>query len=145
MSDGNFAGELKGNTLRVYWYLLGSSKNIAGPREIQRELGFSSPGLAVYHLNKLMELDLVEKVRGEYRLKEIVDVGVLRQFTKLGGIIVPRYVTYATMISVLFAFFISQVREINFYSLFALIFGSLSTVIFWYETVRIWRSRPKPT
>jgi hypothetical protein len=144
MSGGNFASELKGNTLRVYWYLLQSSKNFSGPREIQRKLGFSSPALAVYHLNKLMELDLVEKIRGEYHVKEIVDVGILRQFTKLGGIIVPRYVTYATMISVLFIFFISQVREINFYSLFAIIFGSLSTIIFWYETIRIWRSRPKP-
>ena len=137
------ATELKGNTLRVYWYLLQSSKNSAGPREIQRKLGFSSPALAVYHLDKLMELGLVEKKTGEYQVKEIVDVGVLKQFMKLGSIIVPRHVTYATMISVLFLFFISQVREINFYSIFALIFGLLSLAIFWYETIRVWRSRPK--
>jgi len=145
MSKENVANELKGNTLRVYWYLLQSSKNFVGPRKIQRELGFSSPALAVYHLDKLMELGLVEKITGEYHLKEIVDVGVLKQFMKLGSIIIPRHVTYATMISVLFVFFISQFREINFYSIFALIFGSLSTAIFWYETIRVWRSRPKPT
>jgi len=143
MSNGNVANELKGNTLRVYWYLLRSSKKFVGPRQIQRELGFSSPALAVYHLDKLMELGLIEKNAGEYHLKEIVDVGVLKQFMKLGSFIVPRYVTYATMISVLFVFFISQLREINFYSVFALIFGSLSTAIFWYETIRVWRSRPK--
>ena len=145
MSKGNVENELKGNTLRVYWYLLCSSKEFVGPRQIQRELGFSSPALAVYHLDKLMELGLVEKIKGEYQVTEVVDVGVLKQFMKLGSLIVPRYVTYATMISVLFIFFISQLREINFYSLFALIFGSLSTAIFWYETFRVWRSRPKPS
>ena len=143
MSTVNVANELKGNTLRVYWYLLRSSKEFVGPRQIQRELGFSSPALAVYHLDKLMGLGLVEKNAGEYHLIEVVDVGVLRQFMKVGNIIVPRHVTYATMISVLFVFFISQLKEINFYSVFALIFGSLSTAIFWYETIRVWRSRPK--
>jgi preprotein translocase subunit SecF len=85
---------------------------------------------------------LVGKIKGEYQVTEVVDVGVLKQFMKLGSFFVPRYVTYATMISVLFGFFLSQLREITFYSLFALIFGTLSTVIFWYETIRVWRSRP---
>lgn len=143
MSNANVANELKGNTLRVYWYLLRSSNEFVGPRKIQRELRFSSPALAVYHLDKLLDLDLVEKNAGEYHLKEVVDVGVLKQFMKLGTLIVPRYLTYATMISVLFGFFVSQVRDINFYSIFALIFGLLSTVIFWYETIRVWRGRPK--
>ena len=143
MSNVNVANELKGNTLRVYWYLLQSSKKFVGPRQIQRELGFSSPALAVYHLDKLMELGLIEKKSGEYHLKEVVDVGVLKQFMKFGNLIVPRHLTYATMVSVLFVFFISQFREINFYSVFALIFGSISTTIFWYETIRVWCSRPK--
>jgi hypothetical protein len=142
MSRENVAPELKGNTLRVYWYLLQYPKNFSGPRQIQRELGFKSPALAAYHLDKLMDLGLVEKIKGEYQVTEVVDVGVLKQFMRLGGFIVPRYVTYATMITILFGFFLSQVREITFYSLFALIFGTLSTVIFWYETVRVWRSRP---
>ena len=143
MSKSELANSLKGNTLRVYWYLLGASKKFLGPRQIQRELGFSSPALAVYHLEKLIELGLVEKNSGEYNVKEVVEVGVLKQFIRIGNIVVPRYVTYASMISILFGFFIFQVKEINFYSVFALIFGSLSTAIFWYETLRIWRSRPK--
>ena len=142
MSNVKVTTELKGNTLRVYWCLLQYHKNLVGPRQIQRELGFSSPALAVYHLDKLVELGLVEKNTGEYHLKEFVNVGVLKQFMKFGSLIVPRHVTYATMISVLFGFFISQLREINFYSVFALIFGSLSTAIFWYETIQAWRSRP---
>ncbi len=143
MSDQIVANELKGNTLRVYWYLLNSSSQFIGPRQIQRELGFSSPSLAVYHLDKLLDLGLVEKKTGEYQIKEIVDVGILKQFIKWKGVIFPRHVTYATMISTLFIFFLTQLRLINFYSLFALIFGSLSTTIFWYETIRVWKSRPK--
>ena len=143
MSEQIVANELKGNTLRVYWYLLNTSSQYIGPRQIQRELGFSSPSLAVYHLDKLLDLGLVKKNVGEYQLKEIVDVGVLKQFMKWKGVIIPRHITYATMISTLFLFFLTQLRAINFYSVFALIFGSLSTAIFWYETIRVWKSRPK--
>ena len=143
MSDQTVANELKGNTLRVYWNLLKSSEEFIGPRQVQRELGFSSPSLAVYHLDKLLDLGLVEKNSGEYKIKEIVDVGVLKQFMKWKGIVIPRHVTYATLISTLFIFFLTQLRSINFYSLFALIFGSLSTAIFWYESIKVWQSRPK--
>ena len=125
MSEQIVANELKGNTLRVYWYLLNSSSHFIGPRQIQRELGFSSPSLAVYHLDKLLDLGLVKKNNGEYQLKDIVDVGILKQFMKWKGVIIPRHVTYATMISTLFIFFLTQLRVINFYSIFALIFGSL--------------------
>jgi len=142
MDEKRVASELKGNTLRVYWHLLQSSKNSVGPREVQRKLGFSSPALAAYHLEKLLELGLVEKFSGEYHLIKIVDVGVLKQFMKLRGFIIPRHVLYATMFTTLLAFYLSQFREVNFYSIFALIFGLLGTAILWYETIRVWRSKP---
>jgi preprotein translocase subunit SecF len=142
MATNTMVENLKGNTLRVYWYLLQCNNNSSGPRQIQRGLGFKSPALAAYHLDKLLDLGLVEKINGEYRVQEVVEVGVLKQFMKIGSFIIPRYVTYATMISMLFVFFLTQFKELNFYSLFALIFGTLSTIIFWYETFRIWRSRP---
>jgi len=142
MSKKDAVADLKGNTLRVYWYLLQCPNNSSGPRQIQRDLGFKSPALSAYHLDKLLELNLVEKIQGEYRITEVVEVGVLKQFMKLGSFMIPRYITYATMISILFGFFLTQFKDVNFYSLFALIFGALSTVIFWYETFRIWRSKP---
>ena len=142
MDEEHIASELKGNTLRVYWYFLKSSENFAGPRQIQRKLGFSSPALAVYHLDKLVDLGLVEKVSGEYHLIKVVDVGVLKQFMKFKSFIIPRHVLYATMFTTLLAFYLSQLREVNFYSIFALIFGLLSTTILWYETIRVWRSKP---
>jgi len=136
------ASELKGNTLRVYWALLNSKDGVIGVRELQRQLGFSSPALAAYHLNKLEELELVAKERGDYRLVREVKVGVLKQFIKLGTFLFPRYVLYATMFTMLLIFFLIQLREINFYSVFALMLGILSTVILWYETVRVWMQKP---
>ena len=142
MDQDQIASQLKGNTLRVYWHLLQSSKNPTGPRDIQRKLALSSPSLAVYHLEKLVELDLAEKVAGEYHLTKIVDVGVLKQFTKLGSLLLPRHVLYASLWSTLFVFFLFQFKELNFYSLFALVFGFLGTVILWFEACKIWRSKP---
>ena len=142
MDQDQIASQLKGNTLRVYWYLLQSPNSSVGPRVIQRKLSFSSPSLAVYHLDKLAQLGLVEKVIGEYQLKKVVDVGVLKQFTRLGGVILPRHVLYGSMWSTIFVFFVSQLEELNFYSLFALVFGCLGMIILWFEAFKIWRSKP---
>ena len=140
--DKKIATELKGNTLRAYWAILNSDKGTVGVRELQRKLSFSSPALATYHLNKLEELGLVVNERGDYRLIREVKVGILEQFIKLGMFRLPRCVLYATMFTTLLIFFISQLREINFYSIFALIFGVLATGILWYETIRVWRQKP---
>jgi len=142
ITEERVASELRGNTLRVYWHLLRSPSGTIGVRETQRALGFSSPALAVYHLEKLTELGLVEKVRDEYHLAKIVNVGVLKQFVRFGTIILPRYVLYATMFTTLLVFYLTQFKRVDFYSLFALIFGVLATVILWFEAVRAWRQRP---
>lgn len=140
--EENVASQLRGNTLRVYWHLLQSPKDPVGARETQRELGFSSPALAVYHLDKLVDLGLAEKIRGEYHLLKKVDVGILRQFIRLGTFILPRYLLYAMLFTTLLLFYTTQVRMFNFYSVFALVFGVLGTGIMWYETFRIWRQKP---
>ena len=142
MDNEKIESELKGNTLRVYWTRLKSQTGTTGVREVQRTLKFSSPALASYHLTKLEEMGLVEKTNGEYRLKREVRVGVLKQFTKLGAFMLPRYAFYAGLLTTLLLFYLTQFREVNFYSVFALIFGSLGTGILWYETVRVWRQKP---
>jgi len=136
------ASVLTGNTLRVYWFLLRSSDGLVGARETQRALGFSSPALAVYHLDKLAELGLVEKTDGEYRLVKTVNVGVLKQFVRFGAFMLPRYLLYATMFTTLLIFYLTQFRRIDFYSVFALIFALLATGVMWYETVKAWREKP---
>ena len=142
MEDDKIESELKGNTLRVYWTLLKSQSGSIGVREVQRTLKFSSPALASYHLTKLEELGLVEKTNGEYHLRREVRVGVLRQFTKIGTFMLPRYAFYAALLTTLLLFYLTQLREVNFYSVFALILSLLSAGILCYETIRVWRQKP---
>ena len=142
LNEEEIASKLIGNTLLVYWALLRSQEGVVGVRETQRLLKFSSPALASYHLNKLEELGLVEKENGDYRLIRKVKLGVLKQFIKIGSFMLPRYVFYATMFTTLLIFYLTQFVDINFYSLFALIFGVSSTIILWYETIRVWRQLP---
>jgi len=142
VDEDKIASELKGNMLRVYWHLLKAPNGVVRVRETQKSLGFSSPALSAYHLEKLVELGLVQKVRGEYRLVRVVNVGVLRQFVKLGAFVLPRYTLYATMFTTLLIFYLTQLRVVNFYSVFALIFGILGTAILWYETAMAWREKP---
>jgi len=113
-----------------------------GPRDIQRKLNFSSPNLAVYHLDKLVELGLAEKELGEYHLTKTVDVTLFRQFSRIGNIIFPRQILYASMWTTLLVFYVLEFKEVSFYSLFALIFGFLGAVILWFETWKTWQSRP---
>ncbi|MDH5439412.1 MAG: hypothetical protein OEY31_02255, partial [Candidatus Bathyarchaeota archaeon] len=86
--------------------------------------------------------ELAVNERGDYRLIREVKVGVLKQFIRLGAFLLPRYVLYATMFTTLLVYFFSQLKEISFYSMFALMFGVLGTAILWYETIRVWRQKP---
>jgi DNA-binding transcriptional ArsR family regulator len=140
--EEKIVSELKGNTLRAYWALMNAKDGVLGVRELQRRLGFSSPALASYHLNKLTDMRLVVKERGDYRLVREVRVGVLKQFIKLGTFLLPRYVLYATLFTTLLVYLLVNLKESTFYSAFALVLGVLGTVIFWYETVRVWMQRP---
>ena len=142
--EEKLAAELKGNTLRVYWYILKSAGSNVGVREVQRALGFSSPTLAVYHLDKLAELGLVEKRYGEYHLVREVKVGVLKQFVRVGAFMLPRHLFYATLFTtllILFTIYLIGFEQVSFSSIFALIFGALGVVMSWYETIKAWRER----
>jgi len=142
MSEEKIESALKGNTLRVYWFLLRSPNDMVGARETQRALKFSSPALAVYHLDKLIEVGLAEKTNGEYRLVKAVNVGVLKQFIRFGALMLPRHFLYATMFTTLLIFFLIQFKRADFSSVFALVLGLLATGIMWYETIRAWRQKP---
>jgi len=140
---GEVESKLRGNTLRLYWYMVKVSRPVT-IHEAQKGLKLSSPGLVAYHLNKLMELGLVEKTsQGEYRLLDGIKVGVLRSFIRLYGLMVPRYVFYAVFFTVLFAVFSAFfMKPLSLQSWFAVAVCLISAIIFWYEAVRIWRGRP---
>ena len=136
--------ELKGKTLLVYMHMLKKPGAKVGVREVQRELGFSSPSVSSYHLNKLQELRLVENVHGDYKLVRDIKVGVLRQFITFGGIMLPRYLFYAVlMTTMLVTYFIQSPLLPTRETYTTLIMGLVPSVILWYETIKIWRDRPR--
>jgi hypothetical protein len=137
--------ELKGKTLLVYMYILRANQPSVGVREVQRALNFSSPSVSAYHLNKLKDLGLVESIRGDYNLVREVKVGVLRQFVTLGGIMLPRFLFYAVLVTTMLLTYLYQFPYDPWYArqyITSLILGGVPAIILWYETVRIWREKP---
>lgn len=146
-SSSNLAlieSELKGKTLLVYWYLLKSEGSTVGVRKVQRALSFSSPSVAAHHLEKLQSLGLVEKSKtGEYTLTQDVKVGILRFFTKMGRFRVPRYLFYSVWFStMLIVYLILYGHDGTIHNTVAIIFGFASSLVLWFETIRVWKQKP---
>jgi len=142
--DDVIEAELKGKTLLVYMHLLRTDQAAVGVRQVQRALGFSSPSVAAYHLNKLRDLGLVESERGDYRLVREVKIGVLRQFVTLGGLMLPRLLFYAVLVTTMLATYILQFPMTpSRQNITTLLMGAVPTVILWYETIKVWRDRPR--
>ena len=137
--------ELKGLTLRIYWHILSShKKDPIGVRAIQRALGLSSPSVSLHHLEKLRSLGLLDKdLTGEYRLVNEVKVGVLRNFVGLLGFLLPRYLFYSTMFTVMLVLYpVLYPPSLSPHNIMAFAFGGLGAVVSWTETFRVWRMRP---
>jgi len=144
--DGNesemekIASELKGKTLKVYWYLL-KNPDESSLRTIQRGAGLSSPSLATYHLNKLENIGLVSTdPHGLYHLERTVKVGVLRFFVGSGRLLIPRYFFYAAFYTALIPAYLIflplSTGPISLLLLFVLGFGSITN---WIESYRMYR------
>lgn len=131
---------LRGKTLTVYLYLLKHGKAI-GVREIQKELGFSSPSVAFHHLDKLLGLGVVEKDEYDrYVLAKKVDTGILNSFVSVAGLNLPRlgfYAAFFTTITV--AYLILARSSLNLYAVIGTVGGA---AVFWYEAWRVWRRKP---
>jgi len=135
--------KLKGTTLRVYWHLLRSGKPTT-IRRLQRGLGLSSPSVASYHLEKLMDMDLVKKnVSGDYELKKTVSLEAMSSFVRISHLMIPRYMFYTTFFfTLLIVFIVGYASSLSQQGVFALVFGVSGLVITGYETWRQWRLKP---
>ncbi len=132
--------ELRGKTLKVYLHLLRYGRAV-GVREIQKELGFSSPSVAFHHLDKLLDLGVVEKDQYErYVLAKKVDSGILHSFVSIGGLTLPRLGFYAAFFTTIaLAYVFANRTLLDLYALIGTVGGS---AIFWYEAWRVWRRKP---
>lgn len=139
--DGNrIEDQLKGKTLQVYMYMI-RRKEAVGVREVQRDLAFSSPSVANYHIEKLVQLSLVNQDEyGRYFVVQKVQVGVLQAFVNIGGIAVPRLSFFAAFFTTMLVAYL----VLNFGNLdvFAVGFAVAGAAAFWMETVRVWIRRP---
>lgn len=134
--------ELRGNTLRVYWYMLSQNESV-GVREVQRAVGMSSPSVASHHLTKLVNLELVEKLPdNSYEVSRVVKVGVLRNFIEFRGRFLPRYVFVAIFFSAyaIAYFVLSLIAQPGLYDRFiAIAVGVIGALFAWIESIRLWK------
>jgi hypothetical protein len=135
--------DLKGNTLRIYWFMLRNRKPRSA-REIQRHCQISSSSLALHHLNKLIDLGLVGKDHeGQYLVLKRVRVGLLTLFVGSGRHFAPRFTFYAMFFTTLFlgalAVFWEHLTSASFLLLLSLF---LASAVFWTETAKVWRMQP---
>lgn len=134
--------QLKGTTLRVYWHLLRTGKPTT-LRRLQKSLGLSSPSVASYHLEKLRDLDLVKKDRGDYELKKTVSFEVMKSFVRVSRLMIPRYMFYTTFFfTLLIVFMVGYASSLSIQGIFAVVFGVSGLIITAYETWRQWRLKP---
>jgi hypothetical protein len=132
--------QLKGKTLQVYMYMI-KRKEPVGVREVQRDLDFSSPSVANYHIDKLVQLALVgQDEYGRYYIIQKVQVGVLQAFVNVGGIAVPRLSFFAAFFTTMLIAYV--VLNVNNLDVFAIGFAVAGAVAFWIETLRVWIKRP---
>ncbi|RLE82421.1 MAG: hypothetical protein DRJ52_02255 [Thermoprotei archaeon] len=137
VSREKLEAELKGTTLRVYITMLKLSKPV-GVRELQRIMGFRSPNTALYHLEKLRRLGLVDKnIEGEYLVVREAKVGQLLFFTKIGSLMVPRFLFYAVFFTVFLLSYLIMEKP----NLYAILASGLAAAFFWVETIRAWMNK----
>jgi len=125
---------ISATTWNVYLYIL-TSRGPVGVRDVWRELKLSTPSLAQYHVNKLLELNMIIQTRqGKYVASEEKRVEALRSFVLLYGKLIPRLVFYGALIAGILAFYlIAWPIEWNFRDLTVVTVAVISITAFFFE------------
>jgi DNA-binding MarR family transcriptional regulator len=140
-SHDEIVKKLNGRTLMIYFVLL--NKGSTGVRELQRHLELSSPSVALYHLDKLVDLDLVEKRSGKYELLRKADIPVLTSWVLIGRRLLPRVLFMAVFFSIFFlGYLIFVFRFWNRDSSFAILFGILIMSYLWMDVILQLKNKP---
>jgi DNA-binding transcriptional ArsR family regulator len=133
--------EIRGNTLKVYLYLLKHCP--CELRDIQRGVGLSTPSLASYHLRKLSEAGIVtQNEYGAYSAVKESSEKVLEGYAKVGKAIVPQFFFFSLLFTILTVFFSLSALSSSGFTPFLVAVGLAMVVVFWYETLRLWRKLP---
>lgn len=137
--DAKNGQTLKGNTVRVYLFVLRN-----GPcelRDVQRALKLSTPSLAFYHLSKLVEMGNVKRTEdGRYVVARDISADLIDGYVKFGRQIVPRLFILTLIFTAILAYYAYLVWRLplDWDDVVTLMY-SLSIIVLWYETIRVWR------
>lgn len=137
MEDPDIERKLSGRTLQVYLYLQ-RKKEPSGTREVQRDLGLSSPSVADYQIEKLVGMGLAAKdTHGRVFLTRKVRVKALDSYVNFGRFPVPRLAFYASVFStvaVLYALF-----SASSLSVYGVAVPAAAAAVLWAEAWRMWK------
>lgn len=137
MENPDIERKLSGRTLQVYLYLQ-RKKEPSGIREVQRDLGLSSPSVADYQIEKLVGMGLAEKDRhGRVFVTRKVRVKALDSYVNFGRFSVPRLAFYASVFSavaVLYAVF-----NISNMTIYGVAVPAAAAAVLWVEAWRMWK------
>ena len=114
-------------------------------RQVQRALRLSNPSLAQYHLNKLRDMGLVREDGGAYQVCAEVKVDALRGLLRIGTLLVPRFVFYAVLLTLLGGYFIAaSIPYVASYPLVGFSYGLVvfAAAAFWFESFHAWKTAP---
>lgn len=130
--------DIRGNTLRVYLYLLQHSP--ADLRDVQHSLNLSTPSLASYHLGKLLEVGYAtQNEHGQYMVVGESANAILEGYVKLGAAVIPQLAFFAVLFTALVGYFaLMSLSHPSFVPLLA-VSSVAMVVVLWYETLRVWR------
>lgn len=134
------AKRIYGKTLDVYLCILTADDGI-GVREIWRSLKLSTPSLAQYHVNKLIDLKLIETdFGGKYIINDQESIEALRSFMMLRGMLIPRLTIYSALILGLLVSYVSYWPwRGDFRDLVTLFIGLFSGGAFLFEALKQYR------
>ncbi|MCL5788442.1 MAG: helix-turn-helix domain-containing protein [Candidatus Marsarchaeota archaeon] len=136
--QAGYPSDLRGNTLRVYLFLLRNGPSEL--REVQRALNLSSPSLASYHLSKLVKLEYVaQDVEGRYSAIKDASPDILEGYTKIGAALVPQLFFFSVLFTVLSAYFGYKSLTAVSYTPDLVGVSVAMVVLLWWETLRLMR------
>jgi hypothetical protein len=128
-----------GTTLKVYRAIIRAGKPIR-ISEVQRNIGLSTPSLAQYHINKLLEMGLVKEEGNGY----IVDKVVIENVIKIRSKLIPFQTSYVlffllTLVALAISLVMQSHPVITTFVFIALSANVVALGISVYEMVRTFR------
>ena len=126
---------LSGRTLHVYLYLQ-KKKDPSGIREVQRDLGLSSPSVAEYQVEKLVEMGLAGRDNyGRVFVTRKVKVKAMASYVNFGRFTVPRLAFYASIFTAIAALYV--ILNSNSLSIYGVAMPAGAAAVFWFEAWKL--------